>query len=588
MGVVDEIKQRLDIVDVVSEYVRLEKSGRNFRALCPFHSEKTPSFFVSPERQSWRCFGCGAGGDVFSFVKRKEGVDFGEALRILAQKAGVTLARRERKETESEEIEKLRKINEAAAAYYHYLLLNAKPAQGARLHLEGRGIWEKTIEEFQLGYSLDSWDGAKQYLMAMGFSEEELITSGLLIASERGSYDRFRGRLMFPIRDGRGRVLGFGARALPLPREGEGGDPMPKYINSPQTPIFDKGSILYGIDRARDAIREQQRVVIVEGYMDAIMAHQHGIRNVVATMGTALTEKQIATIKGLTKSLILALDSDAAGDAATWRGIEILRQALDRELWEMPNWLGATSRLGAEIKVIAMPQGKDPDDVIRESPEEWQRLLEGALPVMDYLFAAASRLDLTQAKARAQASEQLLPLIGEIGDELEREIYLGKLAQLLGVSERTLANRAARLHRTKSERVKGEKPLRFSPPSGDPLEEYCLCLLLRYPELRGRTAKLSPEYFQRSENQELFIAWRDNPQAIEQGLDANLHQHLSALSNKPLPREVEDMESAREKALADCIRRLEQRQLRAQEEFMTLDLNPEVIEVNIKLVDSWR
>jgi len=537
MSVVDEIKQRLDIVDVVSEYVRLAKAGRNFKALCPFHSEKTPSFFVFPERQSWHCFGCGAGGDVFSFIKRKEGIDFGEALRILAQKAGIALARRERKESESEEIEKLRKINEAAAVYYRYLLLNAKPAHGARHHLEGRGIWGKTIEEFQLGYSLDSWDGAKQYLMAMGFSQQELLASGLLVESESGGYDRFRGRLMFPIRDGRGRVLGFGARALD--------DSMPKYLNSPQTPIFDKGSILYGIDRAKDAIREQQRVVIVEGYMDVITAHQHELRNVVATMGVALTEKQIATIKGLTKSLILALDSDAAGDAATWRGIEILRQALDRELWEMPNWLGATSQLGARIKVISPPRGKDPDDVIRESPEEWQRLVEEALSVMDYLLAAASGLDLTKAEARAQASEQLLPLIAEIGDELERA-------------------------------------------SGDPLEEYCLCLLLRYPELRERAGKLSPEHFERSENQELFIAWRDNPQAIEQGLDADLHEHLSALSNKPLPREVQDVESAREKALADCIRRLEQRQLRAQEEFMTLDLNPEVIEVNIKLVDSWR
>lgn len=580
MSVVDEIKERLDIVDVVSEYVRLAKAGRNFKALCPFHSEKTPSFFVFPERQSWHCFGCGAGGDVFSFIKRKEGIDFGEALRILAQKAGIPLARRERKETESEEIERLRKINEAAAAYYHYLLLNAKPAHGARLHLEGRGIRGKTIEEFQLGYSLDSWDGAKQYLMAMGFSQQELIASGLLVESESGGYDRFRGRLMFPIRDSRGRVLGFGARVLD--------DSMPKYLNSPQTPIFDKGSILYGIDRAKDAVREQQRVVIVEGYMDVIMAHQHELRNVVATMGIALTEKQIATIKGLTKSLILALDSDAAGDAATWRGIEILRQALDRELWEMPNWLGATSQLGARIKVISLPRGKDPDEVIRESPEEWQRSVEEALSVMDYLLAAASKLDLTQAEARAQASEQLLPLIAEIGDELERETYLGKLARLLGVSERTLANRAARLHRTKSERVKGAKPLRLSPPSGDPSEEYCLCLLLRYPELRERAGKLSPEHFERSENQELFIAWRDNPQAMEQGLDADLHEHLSALSNKPLPREVQEVESARERALADCIRRLEQRQLRAQEEFMTLDLNPEVIEVNIKLVDSWR
>jgi len=552
MSVVDDIKQRLDIVDVVSEYVRLEKAGRNFKALCPFHSEKTPSFFVSPERQSWRCFGCGAGGDIFSFVRRKEGVDFGEALKILAQKAGIPLRQEGKKD---EKAERLYQINEAAAGYYHYLLLNGAVAQGTRNYLKKRAISGETIDEFQLGYSPDSWDGVKQYLMAMGFSEDEVITCGLLIPGEKGSYDLFRGRLMFPIRDVRGRVLGFGARAL--------ADSTPKYLNSPQTLIFDKGSILYGLDRAKDAIREQKRVVIVEGYMDVLTAHQHGIRNVVATMGIALTERQIAAIKGLTKNIVLALDADAAGDEATRRGIQISREVMPRTALEMRNLLGASSVLSAEIKVITLPQGKDPDELIKESAEEWQRLITEASPMMDYFFAAASKLDLARPEAKAQASEQLLPLIAEIEDGVQRESYLWKLSRLLDVSYRTLERRAAQLYRTKSERAKGE-PLRPSAAAGDPLEEYCLSLLLRYPELRDKAGKLSPRHFERSENRELFLAWQADPEAIEQAVDINLRGHLMALSTRPLPP-IEEKE--REKALADCFRHLEERQQTAERRF---------------------
>jgi DNA primase len=249
----------------------------------------------------------------------------------------------------------------------------------------------------------------------------------------------------------------------------------------------------------------------------------------------------------------------------------------------MPNWLGATSSLGTEIKVISLPQGKDPDDVIRESPEQWQRLEDEALPIMEFFFAAVEKLDLTKPEARAEASERLLPLIAEMGDELERELYLRKLSQLIGVSERTLAGRAARLRRTKAERLKGSEP----PPihSGDPLEEYCLCLLLQYPELKGKAGKLSPEHFERSENRELFLAWQENPQEMEKGLDQSLHEHLEALRTKPLPP-IE--ERGRERALNDCIRHLEERWLRARDEFLTRELRPEVIGVNIELLKGWQ
>jgi DNA primase len=546
----DDIKQRLDIVDVISEYLHLEKAGRNFKAICPFHSEKTASFFVSPERQSWHCFGCGAGGDVFSFIRRKEGVDFGEALKILAQKAGIPLVQKGGKD---EKTSKLYQINEAAASYYHHLLLNVPAAQGARLYLERRGISTKTSEDFQLGYSLDSWDGVKQHLLGKGFSLQELIASGLLVEGGREPYDRFRGRVMFPIKDIKGHVLGFGARVLD--------DSLPKYINSPQTLIFDKGSTLYGLERAKDAIREQKTAVIVEGYMDVLTCHQYGMKNVVAAMGTALTEKQIPAIKGLTKNLTLALDADAAGDAATWRGIGILRQSLGRVMLPMPDYLGTTSQLSAEIKVISLPQGKDPDDVIRESSEEWRKLVAEALPMMDFFFATASKLDLTKPEAKAQAKNLLLPLIIEIEDEVERSAYLEKLSQLVGVKRRKLEEEAARLRPTAAEKVKTGEPISFRSSVGAPLEEYCLSLLLQYPELREKVGKLSPELFECSENQELFLIWQANPQDMESHLDINLYEHLSALSSRLLPPIGE---KEREKALSDCIRRLEERKLRAE------------------------
>ncbi|HWR71133.1 MAG TPA: DNA primase, partial [Dehalococcoidia bacterium] len=311
MDTVDEIKQRLDIVEVLSSYVPdLKKSGRNFKAVCPFHSEKTPSFFVFPERQSWHCFGaCGTGGDMFAFVMRKEGVDFKEALNILAERAGVTVVQRKLDEGKSE-ADRLKEINEAAADYYHNLLFHSSGGQRTREYLVRRGVSEKTMRQFLIGYSQDSWDSLRLELLKRGYHENELSAAGLLVEKEKeaGSYDRFRNRLMFPIRDAGGRVVGFGARALD--------DSLPKYLNSPQTLIFDKSSSLYGIDFARPAIRKENLVVIVEGYMDVIVAHQHGFTNVVASLGTALTEKHVGIVKKLTNRLVLALDADAAGEMA--------------------------------------------------------------------------------------------------------------------------------------------------------------------------------------------------------------------------------------------------------------------------------
>jgi len=560
MSAIDDVKERLDIVGVISEYVALQKAGHNFKALCPFHAEKTPSFFVYPDRQSWHCFGsCGTGGDVFAFVMKKEGLDFGGALKLLAEKAGVALAPK-RIASDNSKGEKLHQINEAAARYYRHLLLNAPQAQGAREYLEMRGVSAKSAEDFQLGFSPDSWDMLQRHLLGQGYGEAELLAAGLVVEREGGgTYDRFRQRLMFPINDPQGRVVGFGARAL----DGS----VPKYINSPQTAVFDKGGMLYGVDRAQGAIRGRGQAVIVEGYMDVIIAHQYGMNNVVASMGTALSARQVDILKRFTTNLVLALDADAAGAEATLRDLEVVLRASDRVATPMPDWLGASSKLSARIGTIVLPQGKDPDEVIKESPEAWQRLVAEALPMMDYLFEAAKvKFDLSQAVGRRTVAEELLPRVAEMEDAIEQELYLQKLSRLVGVDERTLAQQAARLRSgstTGKRKAKEEIPLpSMRATFGDPLEEDCLALLLQQPELRERCAGLSPDDFQQAENREVFAAWLGaaDLESLCQALDDSLQEHLDTLLAKVFPSANQEQ---RERALADYLRRLRERRLRA-------------------------
>ena len=599
MGVIDEIKQRVDIVEVVSDYLPLQKAGRNFKALCPFHTEKVPSFYVFPERQSWHCFGaCGSGGDVFSFVMKKEGVDFGEALKKLAQRAGVSLA--QPKEVDKG-VERLVEINEAATEYYHHLLLRSPVAEMARIYLDGRGVFPKTIQDFQLGFSLDSWEALRGHLMGKGYQEEELIAAGLLVEKEQGgSYDRFRNRLMFPIRDIRGRVLGFGARALD--------DSLPKYINSPQTKIFDKSGILYGIDRAKDSIRRQNRAIIVEGYMDVIIAHQYGFDNVVASMGTALTEKQVSILKPLTQNLSLALDADAAGEVATLRGIEVATHALDYKVMPVPTSRGLIryeNVLNAEISIITLTQGKDPDEIIKENPEDWRHLVEKASPVIEYTVELViSKLDLTKLRDKSFALDQLLPVIDEVKDPIRQAHYVQKLARLIGVDEQAITSALGRMRRAGLKRGEKQPPSSSIPSlsSGDPVEEYCLSLLLHYPELRNRAGELSADYFERSENRELFLAWLNSPalDSMREKLDIILQRHLEELLAKDFPplREGEP-----ERALADCLYRLRERRLmglKAKEELLMAEaesaadaaqleeLKQSALKLNVQLKEIFR
>ena len=540
MSVINEVKQRTDIVEVIGQYVSLKKAGRNLTALCPFHSEKHPSFFVYPEQQSWHCFGaCNTGGDIFSFIMKKESLDFGDALRLLAQKAGVTIPSRFEREDGKEKREEQHQINEAATRYFHNLLLNSPAAEKARSYVAGRGFTPKTIADFQLGFSLDSWDSLKQYMLDRSYNENVLLDAGLILAGDDGkTHDRFRGRLMFPIRDVRGRTIGFGARALD--------DSLPKYLNSPQAPLFDKSSILYGIDLAAKSIRQQDMAVIVEGYIDVITAHQNSITNVVASMGTAVTEKQVSILKRLTKNLILALDADAAGEEAMLRSISY------------------ENTLNAEVRVIMLPEGKDPDDVIKEDAKSWHDLVAKAIPVVDYTFnMVTSRFDLTTARGKSLAVERLLPVVTAIEDPVRQAHYLQQLARLVKVSMHQLETALGRMRPSPSRR-KIQEPTQeattraLRPIVSVPLEEYCLALLLQHPELKANSKDLSPEYFENSENREIFIAWQQagDLTSLKEIVDTTIHEHLDSLVNKGLPS------NQVEKRYADYARRLRERFLK--------------------------
>ncbi|MGI5915019.1 MAG: DNA primase [Anaerolineae bacterium] len=514
MSVVDEIKQRLDIVEFIGSYVPLQKAGRNYKGLCPFHSEKTPSFIVFPENQGWHCFGaCSTGGDIFSFVMRRENMDFPEALRFLAERAGVDLRPLDDVEIEQRnELERLRAANAAAADYYHRVLMESPQGEGARRYLERRGVTRETMAAFQLGYALPAWHALEETLTREKIARDDLLTAGLLSENESGNiYDRFRGRIMFPIRDVRGHVIGFGGRSLDDENQ-------PKYLNSPQTPLFDKSSVLYGIDLARDAIRESETAIIVEGYMDVVVPYQHGVRNMVACMGTALTEAHLDVLKRLAGVLILALDPDAAGMRAVERGIETAQQALPRRSVPVPTATGLIrweSRLDTEIRIMVLPDGLDPDELIQTDRDRWDQLVAGALPVADYFFGLAmDEIDISTARGKRQAMDRLVPVIVAMDNLAERTHYIQRLARWIRVDERQLADEVERrrggtaglVHRPAHREPPRPRPTPPSPREEsharpDPaqaLEARCLALLLHAPEhlaVLRETIDLSVETF---------------------------------------------------------------------------------------------
>jgi DNA primase len=482
---VEEIKARLDVGEVVGGVVPLKRSGRSLKGLCPFHNEKTPSFYVFPESGTWKCFGCGEGGDIFTFLQKRENLDFGEVLRLLAARAGVELPARTSRPPEAvEQDARLRSVLEQAELFYRSALEGAAGA-ATRAYLERRGIERRSVERFGLGYAPAS--GLAAHLRQATYTVDEGVEVGVLGRREDGStYEFLRDRLVIPIHDAAGHTIGFGGRTL-----GEG---QPKYLNGPQTRFFDKGACLFGLDLARAAIRQSGRAVIVEGYLDAVIAHQAGFENVVATLGTALTERHLDLLGRRAAEIILALDADAAGQAATMRGLEVIRAAPADTVVPVPEprvrgfvRLQAVRR--SQFKVLTLPAGLDPDDLIRRDPGEWAALVSQATPVVDYLLnRLGERHDLTGAVGKREAVDEAMDVIRDVADPVEREHYLQRLAALVAVPESALRQ----LLRRGRERALGQPQQESSHGSVSSLPEAYL-LALDFLTDAGESDRAEPD-----------------------------------------------------------------------------------------------
>jgi len=490
-GITAEIKSKLPVLDVVGETVVLKRAGSAYKGLCPFHAEKTPSFIVSPDRESWRCFGCGEGGDIFTFLMRRDGVDFREALSRLAEKAGVELSAQTAKDDRHRR--RLREALEAAIAWYREVLLQARQAEAARRYLEERGLTPETLERFAVGYAPTTWDALTRRLIGRGFSNAELVASGLASPSNRGGViDKFRGRIIIPIRSASGRAVGLGGRIMP-------GADGPKYMNSPAGPLFDKSRTLYGLDLAKAAIRREKLTVIVEGYTDVMAAHQAGFANVVASLGTALTRGQIELATRYADAIALAYDVDLAGEAATQRGL----------LEE----LGPDQSV-SKVRVVRIPAGKDPDELIRNDPEAWRAAVASAKPVIEYFMErTAAEVDLGSIAGKRELTGRALALLKRVGDPVERNLYLQRLARLVNLEERVLLEALAREPVRRAPRL---APLPVGPGSATPilqglgaLEREALSLLLRYPALVADLSVDERLPFRDAAAGALIAAWRD-------------------------------------------------------------------------------
>ena len=547
---VDEIKQRLDIVDYINRFVPLKKAGRTYKAPCPWHAEKTPSFVVDPVKQTCRCFGaCNEGGDIFFFAMKQNGWTFAEALKELALIAGVELKPQtpEQKEKDAARDQMRAHLNTAADYFHERLFDSNDPGAVAALEYARvkRGLTDETIHRFGIGYAPAGWSALHEALTHLGIPEEDLLNAGLLSKNDRGRvYDKFRNRLMIPIRDERGRTVGFGARAL---------DPNdnPKYLNSPQTLVFDKSHLLFGLDLASKTMRDGETAVIVEGYMDAISLHQAGYTNVVAQMGTALTEAQLNLIAPKwAKRIIMALDSDAAGQNAMRRSLDVAREALAKDY---------AGRLSVEFRILTLPGAKDPDDLIRDNPAAWGELVDYALPVADFVIEWEARTLPPNASVieREAAARRLLPILLMTENDLYKRDSLQKLALKLHIPERDLLAWAAeqgRIARAAAPRTPSrptsdfdleplienpfadvpnfDSPIPPAPRTAPPntgrdfaaLERYCLRILFHEPNLiyhvnrklreiagensalaQGPLAELGADDFSRTDYQALII-----------------------------------------------------------------------------------
>lgn len=502
----DEIKSRLDIVEVIRSYIQVKAVGANFQALCPFHREKSPSFVISPEKNIWHCFGCGKGGDVFSFVQEMEGISFVESMRLLAPKAGVTLESFEKKDFSKRN--RLLDILESATRYFEKHL-ESDPGKFFREYLSERGLSEETIKEWRIGYAPDSWDNLLIRLKELPrnerlhFNDQEIFSAGLSVRKEGVNhyYNRFRDRIMFPITDINGNVIAFTARVNPKIEHNEkvGG----KYINSPQTELYDKSRVVFGLDKARRAIKDQDLAIVVEGQMDAIMAHQYGFKNVIASSGTALTAEQLTIIKRYTNNLALAFDMDAAGQMAADRGI---KEAMV---------------LDFNISVIVLQDGKDAAECLKKNPEEWRQAVNNARPMMEYyLDKLNSEFDARTAIGSKELAKRALKMIANFSSTIEINFWLKKVAEIIGAPEQSLREELKNINPSlgTSNQANSAVPEKTAAEPLDRQElmsELILALTLRVPNLISYlSSKLEPEFIKGNEKisfyKDLIIYYNKN------------------------------------------------------------------------------
>ena len=600
MSSIDEVKSRIDIVELAGEAgVKLRRSGRTYTGFCPFHSNtRTPAFVIWPESGTWRCFGeCNDGGDVFKFVMKKEGIDFKEALTRLAERAGVQLeSYQAEKPEQKEENQRLRSLLEDAVTFYRHQLLNTPAGKEALDYLlQKRKLTTQTIEVFGLGYAPHSWDATLKYFTAKNYTQQDLLDVGLL--TERTSdapstepqstsyYDKFRHRIMIPIRDADGKMTGFGGRILDP-------DDIPKFMNSPQTVLFDKGRLLYGLDRARKPIRAADQAVIVEGYLDVIALHQAGFENVVSPMGTALTEDQMRLLKRFTRRIVLALDPDTAGQKAVLRGLDAARASMDHEQelrFDARGLLRHEARLQADLRVASMPDGLDPDELVQRDPAEWAQLIEKARPIVEHVLdTLIADRNVNDPKVKAEIAAQMLPLIEDLPNPVERDSYRQMLARRLKVDERTLSAakttlRTAPRRRPKADAAQEQKPAAaaagLSPFHS--VESACLALLLRRPDLlphldrrlqESNLAALTQADFEYTDHQMILRLIqesleqdeKDQARYVEAHLDESLRETYASLMAQPAPKgaalswqveRVESLSRSRDERLLDELTR---------------------------------
>ena len=475
---IEEIKNRLDVAQIISEYIKLKKVGANYRAICPFHSEKNPSFYVSPARQIWHCFGCGAGGDIFKFIMMIEGVEFKEALETLAKKAGVELKKEPpRLKTERQRI---LDICELATRFFEKQLEETKIGKKAKEYLLSRNISKDSIKKWRLGYAPDTWRGLSDFLVSQGYKRAEIVRAGLAIEPESKEkstpYDRFRGRIMFPIFNLQGQVIGFGGRTTEDIKTIIGKDspsaqhPESKYMNTPNTLVYNKSRILYGINEAKTMAREKDNCILVEGYTDVILSSQEGLKNIVSTSGTALTLYQLKILSRYTKNLTLGFDMDIAGEAATKKGIDIAQLQ------------------GFNIKIVSLPEGKDPADIISENPGAWKKLIETSQEIINFYFQKAlQRFDKRTLGGKKEISKLILPFISRIQNKIEQAHWIKELAKELAIKEEAIWEEVEKITKGQKESIVvaeiPEREFKEGPKSRRRLiEERLLTLLLKFPE----------------------------------------------------------------------------------------------------------